>query len=222
MSIAEPPLPSTTAARTFADLLDDLGPIPPSRILLFPSPGTATEADVLRLADAGDRRLCELIDGTLVEKPMGLPESILAGAVIAVLRAFVYPRKLGLVAGSDGIVRLWAGRVRLPDVAYFSWDRIPGRRFPAQPVAELAPDLAVEVVSPNNTRREMEIKRDDYFRAGVRLVWQIDPRARTVDVYTAPDAPTVLRGTDTLDGGAVLPGFTLPLADLFGELDLHG
>jgi Uma2 family endonuclease len=222
MSIAEPPPITVTRARRFADLLASLGHVPPERILMSPPPGTATEADVLRLADSADKSLCELIDGTLVEKAMGLPESMLGGAVLAALRAFVYPRKLGLVAGSDGIVRLWAGRVRLPDVAYFSWDRLPGRRFPAQPMADLAPDLAVEVISPSNTRQEMAIQREDYFRAGVRLVWQIDPRARTVEVFTAPENPTILRATDSLDGGAVLPEFMLPLADLFAELDLQG
>ncbi|HKB06128.1 MAG TPA: Uma2 family endonuclease, partial [Gemmataceae bacterium] len=73
-----------------------------------------------------------------------------------------------------------------------------------------------------NTVREMALKRDDYFRAGVRLVWQIDPRARTVAVYTSPDNPAVLREADALDGGAVLPGFALPLTELFGELDCQG
>ena len=68
----------------------------------------------------------------------------------------------------------------------------------------------------------MELKRWDYFRSGVRLVWEIDPRSRTVSVYTSADAPTVLTAEDTLDGGEVLPGFVLPLRELFSELDRHG
>jgi Uma2 family endonuclease len=222
MSIAEPPAIPRTKARTFADLLDELGQVPPERILLSPAPGTATEADVLRLADAADKTLCELIDGTLVEKTMGFRESFLAMVVGAFLGEFVRPRNLGLVAGPDGNVRLWAGRVRIPDVAFIAWDRLPGRRVPDQPIPDLVPDLAVEVLSVSNTVREMALKREDYFRAGARLVWEIDPRARTVAVYTAPENPTILRGADVLDCGTVLPGFTLPLPDLFGELDRHG
>lgn len=221
MSIVEPPALPETSVRTFADLLRDLGNIPPNRILMQPPPGTATEADVIRLHDHADRN-CELIDGTLVEKAMGVREAFLAAALIAILHQYVRPRKLGIVLGPDGAVRLWAGRVRMPDVAFYSWDRLPGRRIPDEPIPELAPDLAVEVLSESNTRAEMVRKRGEYFRAGTQLVWEVDPRTRTVDVYTSPDHPTVFRGSDTLDGGAVLPGFALSLAELFGELDQHG
>jgi Uma2 family endonuclease len=82
--------------------------------------------------------------------------------------------------------------------------------------------LAVEVLSLSNTAGEMARKRDEYFRAGVRLVWEIDPRARTVRAYTAADQFRDLTAADTLSGDPVLPGFTLPLADLFAELDRHG
>jgi Uma2 family endonuclease len=87
----------------------------------------------------------------------------------------------------------------------------------------VAPDLAVEILSPSNTPGEMRGKRDDDFRAGVSLVWEIDPRTRTVAVYhRAETTDAVLTIADTLDGEQVLPGFTLPLADLFGELDRRG
>ena len=153
---------------------------------------------------------------------MGFRESLLACELSARLNAVVRPNNLGLVAGPDGILRLWEGLVRLPDVAFISWDRIPGRRVPDEPIPELSPDLAVEILSVSNTRAEMDRKRREYFLAGTRLVWQIDPRARTIAVYTGPDNPTVLRDADVLDGGAVLPGFTLALTDLFGELDRTG
>jgi Uma2 family endonuclease len=221
MSIAEPPMIPGTVVRTVADLLDDLGHIPAHRILMQPSPGTATEADVIRMHDHADKN-CELIDGTLVEKAMGVREALLALALGEILRWFVRPRNLGIVLGPDGAVRLWAGRVRMPDVAFYSWDRLPGRRIPDEPIPDLAPDVAIEVESVSNTAAELERKRSDYFRAGVRLVWQIDPRARTVAVYTSPADPTVLREADTLDGGAVLPGFALRLTELFGELDRQG
>ncbi|HEY8504481.1 MAG TPA: Uma2 family endonuclease [Gemmataceae bacterium] len=205
---------------TFADVIHRLGDIPPERVLAKPYP--ATEVDVLRLMEAPRKRLCELIDGVLVEKAVGYNESDLAGAILHYLRAWVLPRNLGIVTGADGIVRLWSGRLRIPDVAFTSWDRLPGRRRPAEPIPDLVPDLAVEVLSQSNTPAEMEQKRQDYFRAGVRLVWEIDPDRRTVAVYTAADQGTTLTAADTLDGGDVLPGFALPLRDLFAELDRHG
>jgi Uma2 family endonuclease len=115
-----------------------------------------------------------------------------------------------------------ADQVRIPDVAFTSWDRLPGRRRPGSPVPLLAPDLAVEVLSRSNTPGEMALKRQDYFTAGVRLVWEIDPEARTVVVYTSPTHAVTLGLADTLDGGLVLPGFTLPVQELFAELDRQG
>src|SRR5581483_12070113 len=105
--------------RTAADWWDALGQVPMERIVFDPLPGTATEADVVRLDDHEDR-LCELIDGTLVEKPMGFEESAIAAVVITLLRTFVKPRKLGVVTAPDGMMRISARRVRIPDVAFVS------------------------------------------------------------------------------------------------------
>jgi Uma2 family endonuclease len=192
--------------------------VPLSRILLRPAPGTATEQHVVEAAARTDR-LFELIDGTLVEKAMGFRESVLAVFLAALLNEFVRPRNLGLVSGPDGTVRLFPGMVRIPDVAYASWARIPGGRIPQKPIPDLVPDLAVEILSESNTPAEMDRKRRDYFDAGVLLAWFIDPRDRSVSVFTSPDKPVVLHQGDTLDAGNVLPGFSIPLATLFGELD---
>ncbi len=205
-----------------AELVERLGGIPLERIRFQPPPGTATEDDVIAALDAPRKRLCELVDGVLVEKAVGCSKSLLAALLIEVLNAFVRARNLGLVTAPDGTMRLWAGRVRMPDVAFTSWDRMPGRRRPTRPVPDLAPNLAVEVLSQSNTPAEMRLKRQDYFTAGVQLVWEVNPDARTVSVYTAREDATVLAETDTLDGGSVLPGFALPLRDLFGELDRQG
>jgi Uma2 family endonuclease len=213
---------SSAAIETLADLWDRLGNVPLERILFHPHPGTATEADVLAVMQGPRKRLCELVDGVLVEKAMGYSESQLEVWLIYLLQAFAQPRNLGLVTGADGTVRLMAGLVRIPDVAFTSWDRIPGRRRPTAPIPALVPDLAVEVLSISNTPAEMARKRLDYFTAGVRLVWEIDPDARIVSVYTDVDAVRVLTVADTLDGADVLPGFTLALCDLFAELDRHG
>ena len=209
-------------SKNVAELLDRLGNVPPERIRLCPPPGTATEADVLATAKTLDKRVCELLDGVLVEKAMGYRESLLACWLIRVLDAFVRPLNLGLITGEQGMLRLFPGRVRIPDVAFVSWGRLPGRRVPTVPIPDLAPDLAVEVLSPSNTAAEMALKRQDYFAVGVRLVWEIDPDQRTVSVYTGPVAVVILTAADTLDGGAVLPGFTLAVRDLFAELDRQG
>jgi Uma2 family endonuclease len=205
---------------SLADLLERLG-VPAHRVRFRPYPGTAAEQDVLEI-HARERRLYELVEGTLVEKAMGLRESILAGCLIELLRRFVIPRNSGVVSGEAGMMRLFPGLVRIPDVAFASWNRFPNRSIPADPIPSLVPDLAVEVLSPSNTTQEMARKCHEYFVAGVLLVWLVDPRARTVDVYTAEDQVTTLAVGDVLDGGTVLPGFTLPLSELFAELDRTG
>ena len=191
--------------RTLADLIRELGDIDPSRILLVPTPGTATVADV-------ERYECELIDGTLVRKPMGFEESTLACYLIEMLNAFVRRGNIGLSTGPDGFYRIFDGTVRAPDLAFVSWASLPKRRRPIKPIPDLVPDFCLEVLSIGNTKREMKRKRKDYFTAGVKLVWLIDPSKRTATVYDADDAGTLLPPTGSLDGGKVLPGFTLPLA----------
>jgi len=211
------------ASESIADLLERLGGIPLERVRIPPAPGRATVADLLAALGTSRKRICELIDGVLVEKAMGFRSTVLARRLVFLLELFVYARNLGLLTLPDGMLRLSASRVRAPDIAFISWDRIPGRRIPDQPVPDLVPDLAVEVLSPSNTPAEMRLKRQDYFQAGCRLVWEIDPDARTAAVYTQVDPPDAeLTAADTLDGDPVLPGFTLPLADLFAELDRHG
>jgi Uma2 family endonuclease len=108
--------------------------------------------------------------------------------------------------------------VRLPDVAFVSWQRLPNG-VPREAIPDLAPDLAVEVLSRTNTRAEMRRKRRDYFQGGVRQVWMIDPEARTVQVFKSEESFVELTAADTLDGGEVLPGFQLAIAEVFAELD---
>jgi Uma2 family endonuclease len=211
----------SSSIKTLADLVKRLGGVPLDRIRFHPSPGTATVQDVIDIQEQ-EGRLCELVEGVLLEKAVGYAESQLAVFLASLLNAFVIPRNLGIVTGPDGTVELAADLVRIPDVAFTSWDRLPGRRRPDAPVPRLAPNLAVEVLSRSNTPGEMAAKRQDYFTTGVEVVWEIDPRARTVVVYTSATASTTLTAADTLDGGPVLPGFTLPLQQLFAELDRQG
>jgi Uma2 family endonuclease len=197
-----------------ADLLKHLGDISPNRIRLDPAPGTAVESDVTAIQDHEDR-LYELIDGVLVEKVMGFQEAFLAAELVMKLGPFVKKRDFGIVIGDGGTVRLEPGLVRIADVAFFSWERLGGRKVPSTPVPSIYPDLAIEVLSESNTKGEMQRKRKDFFFHGVRLVWEVDPKTRCVDVYTSPEEFVRYNETDTLDGGDVLPGFTLSLQKLF-------
>jgi Uma2 family endonuclease len=199
---------------TAADLLTHFGAIVLSRIRHDPLPGKATEEDLLRVNERHDA-LCELVDGALVEKAMGNYESLLAMALGRFLSDFVAEHELGIVLGADGMLRLRAGLVRLPDLSFISWQRLPDRSILTSPIWDVAPDLAVEVISRSNTREEMERKLSEYFAAGVRLVWYVHPTSREVWAYTASDRMLVLDENQTLNGGDALPGFSLPLKKLF-------
>lgn len=202
---------------TVADLLKHLGDVPAHRVRLHPSPGTATEQDVIAAEGALDKRLCELVDGTLVEKAVGQYESRVAIVLAYFMEGYLEQHDLGICYGADAMLRVVPGRVRLPDVSFVSWTKLPNRELPAEPIANLVPDLAVEVLSESNTRREMENKRREYFQGGARLVWEIDPETRSARVYTSPDQFQEIGPDGTLDGADVLPGFTLSLAQLFAR-----
>jgi Uma2 family endonuclease len=199
---------------TVADLYRRFGPMAFERIRQNPPPGAGTVEDVDWLNNHEDR-LYELVDGILVEKTVGLEESIIAGDILTILNVFVKPRRLGRVAGADGTIQLDVNLVRIPDVAFFSLERLPGGEIPKEPIPLLVPDLAVEVISGSNTPKEMAEKLKDYFEKGVGLVWLVRPKSRVVDVYTAPDQFTRLTVSMRLDGGDVLPGFSVPVGELF-------
>jgi Uma2 family endonuclease len=215
MTLAPPPLPPAAPRRfdNAAEWLRALGGVPLERIIFDPWPGTATEADLLRFVER-DKRLCELIDGTLVEKPAGYWESLIAQNLGTDLGTYVREKGLGALAGADATMRMASsGRIRLPDLCFVSRERLPRTR---EPVPTLAPDLAVEVLSETNTADEMVQKLREYFGSGTRLAWIIDPATRTVAVYHGPGKPTrVLDERSTLDGEQVVPGFTLAVANLF-------
>lgn len=184
---------------------------------MYPAPGLATEQDLID-AHRRDGRLCELIDGVLVEKTVGYYESVLALMIATTIREFLDQHDLGVVSGADSTLRLFPGQVREPDVAFVGWHRFPNRRLPREPIPTLAPDLAVEVLSKGNTAREMDRKLQDYFGAGVKLVWYIEPDLRTVTVYSSISQAITLTEKDILDGGEVLPGFSLSIRELFSRV----
>src|SRR5262249_21564922 len=156
------------------------------------------------------------------EKIMGFTEGALTLWLAHLLQSFLVRNDLGILAGADGTVCLMPDLVRIPDISFVSWEKLPNRQLPPEPIPDLVPDLAVEVLSKGNTRGEMALKLKDYFLAGVRLVWFVDPRKRTVRVFTGPDRSTVLTEQDTLDGADVLPGLALLVKQVFARLPSAG
>ncbi len=214
-------MPRTSVAIRFenaAQLLEQLGGIDPARVRLDPPPGRATEKDLLRLHRKTDR-LYELVDGVLVEKVKGFQEGFLASWLTILLGSFIGERNLGVLAGADATVRLMPGLVRIPDLAFFRWERFPVRgQVPGTPIPDLVPDLAIEVLSEGNTAEEIDRKLKEYFLAGTSLAWLVDPRSRTVQVFTAPDQSKTMSEGDTLDGGDVLPGLKLSVEQIFVQV----
>jgi Uma2 family endonuclease len=123
--------------------------------------------------------------------------------------------ELGLVLGADGMLRLAPGLVRIPDVSFVSWQRLPGGELPDQVIVDLAPDLAVEIVSKRNTREEMDRKLREYFAAGVQQVWYVCPESREVRVFSGAEQHVTLCEHDTLEGRDVLARFRLGLNEFF-------
>jgi Uma2 family endonuclease len=205
---------TTAPDDTMADVIERLGNIPPERILAHPAPGTATEEDAIARLEAANKKLVELVDGVLVEKAMGSRESLLASWIVRLLWNYLEANDLGLAFGGDGPLRLRQGLLRLPDVSFVSWEQMP-EGLPDEIVLTAYPDLAVEVVSKSNTKAEIERKLRDYLLAGTQLVWVIYPRTQSAEVYTAPDHVKRVGKKGTLDGGDLLPGFTVSLKELF-------
>ena len=174
--------------------------------------GLMTIEELEQLPDDGYRYT--LIRGVLYRMPPPKPcHGRITTTVAGYLRSFVAEHRLGIVSSNSGFVLARDPDVLLgPDVAFVRADRLPPDedRYP-----DLAPDLAVEILSPSNTGPDVEDKIREYLAAGVPLIWLVDPRRRTVRVRAADGTDHLLTEADELDGGDVLPGFRLPVARLF-------
>jgi Uma2 family endonuclease len=149
-------------------------------------------------------------------------ESLVALEVAFSIKLYLMTNDLGIVLGADGPLRILPGQVRVPDVSFIRWERIPDRKLPKTRIYALAPDLAVEVLSPGNTPQEIGRKLHDYFAAGVRLVWCIDAQSRTARAYAGEHQLIEVRENEALRGGDVLPGFELSLRQLFAKVEGQG
>lgn len=131
---------------------------------------------------------------------------------------FAEPRKLGFILGEDGPYRLPNAEIRVPDVSFVPSDRLKLAQLKREAILTVVPDLGFEIISRGNPRSEMDRKLRDYFDAGIRLVWYIYPRKREVHVFTSTDR-RIFHENIVVDGGQVLPGFTLLLTQFFGEAE---
>lgn len=205
MAIAE------SMPETFEVLHARLGLVPLNRIRTKPPPGTATEEDLER----APKPICELIDGVLVEKPMGTRESLLGMFIARLIGNHVEEGDLGVVLGEAGYIRVREAQIRAPDATFIPWSSFPDEELPEEAFWSVAPGLVVEVLSPGNTTAEIDRKLTELFAVGCKLAWVIDPETRSAKVYTTVTRFREIDESGTLDGGKVLPGFKLPLAELF-------
>lgn len=174
-----------------------------------------TVEEFRRLPDEEGRM--ELVRGRVVREPPPGPEHGHVGLnLLLALAPHVRSHDLGLVVSLETgfIVEEDPPTVRAPDAAFISKERLSDRRIPTG-YWRLAPDLAVEVVSPSDTADAVEEKARDHLRCGVREVWVLHPRGRRVTVYRGPTDVEVLTEGDVLEGGEVIPGFRMEVADLF-------
>ena len=173
-----------------------------------------TTAEQLFLAP--DLGRCELLRGELIMmSPAGSEHGMIVAEIAGILRDFVKPRALGVVLGAETGFRVSSNpdTVLAPDVAFIQTDRIraglPKGYFPG------APDLAVEVLSPNDRAGEVLAKVQDWLSAGCTVVWVVDPKTQTVTIYGADRRAMILTSADTLTGGELLPGFSSSVAGIF-------
>ena len=202
-------------ARSLAEWLHSIGDVPPHRVLLDPPPGTVTLEQYIRLDGRVNDRLVELVDNTLVEKPMGMLEGAIAALVIQILGNHVRPHGLGIVLDSQGMIRMFGGNIRMPDVSFIANADLDREKLHTQAAPQFAPTLAVEIISPSNTPAEMDTKLREYFQSGCKMAWLLYPETRTLRAYRSPEQFVQLAPDDVLDGGTVLPGFSTKVADFF-------
>lgn len=178
---------------------------------------TYTPDDLLARADEHGY---ELVDGKLERKAMGAEADWVASNLLTVLWAFVMKRELGTVFGAETGYRCFPNapnRVRKPDVSFVAKGRLPGGRIPKGFIT-IAPDLAVESLSPRDNYYRTDAKLHQLLEAGVKLLWVINPDNRTVKVYEAGSRnPVELTDSDVLTGGNVLPEFQIAVRDLFPD-----
>ncbi len=173
--------------------------------------------DVLAMSDSAG---LELVNGEVVEKNVSVESSRIAIKISSLLNDYVEAHELGIVMGADcGYACFEAAtgdrnRLRKPDASFIAAGRVSASQYESGHCA-VCPDLAVEVISPNDVADELQQKLEEYLNAGVRLVWIVSPRTRAVDVYRADGSASRLHVKDELSGENVVPGFACSVAEIF-------
>ncbi len=163
-------------------------------------------------------RLFEIVDDQVLEIPsMGMLATTFASVLVSFINAYAMPKRLGLAIG-EGLYRFSPERPqRRPDVSFIASNAWPANltALSDPPSLTAVPALAVEVVSPTNTSSEIEEKRQEYFDAGVKVVWIVHPIPRTIHVYRSARDCHVIDASGSLDGGEAIPGFQVKVSELF-------
>jgi Uma2 family endonuclease len=178
------------------------------------APVRYTPEDLLRRPDG---KHFELVDGQLVEQHMSFWSGYVTCTMLYLLRVYCQTRP-GWVLSSEVSYQCFPDapkQVRRPDASFIRLERMPFAQALEEGHILIAPDLAVEVLSPNDLAYEVDAKVQEYLNAGVHLVWVINPATRTVRVHRATGPGTILREDDELTGEDVLPGFRCRVAELF-------
>jgi Uma2 family endonuclease len=171
-----------------------------------------TPEDLLAMPD-GDHY--ELIDGRLVERNKGAWSVHVATRLMTLISQFDPSQRMGWLLHSGATYQAFVkGRIRKTSLSFICLGRLPNERVPSGQI-KLAPDLAVEVISPNDIHYETDQRVDDYLKAGTRLVWVVNPEIRTVLIYRADGSIGGVRESSVLDGEDVIPGFRCAVTDLF-------
>lgn len=161
-------------------------------------------------------RMFEIVNGQVVEKPMGLIENLIASILYGRLLQHCREHRLGRVVSETPFAIPGSSNNRRPDVAFVSFQTWPANRvIPRVNAWPIAPGLAVEVISPNDKAFEVIEKLNEYFSGGVRQVWQVYSNVEQVWIYDSPTAVRILTRADELRGDPVVPGFRMPMVDVF-------
>jgi len=172
-----------------------------------------TPEDLLTMPDG---KLYELVDGRLVERKMSIWSSYVAGVIFDLLNSFCRENRLGWVLPEGTSFQCFPalpGRVRKPDVSFVRFQRLSLSQATTEGHCPIAPDLAVEVVSPNDTAYEIDEKVREFLDAGVPLVWVVNPEQRTVEIHRASGPGVILRENDEITGEDIIPGFRCRVGD---------
>lgn len=177
-----------------------------------------TDEEFMALSKDGHRY--EVVNGELIDMGnSGMEHGYVACILVAALTTVVRQNKLGAVCDSSTAFTLKNGNKRSPDVSFVAKERLKGLKRPPRGFFQGSPDLAVEILSPSNTIEEIHDKIVEYFENDTRLVWVIHPDEKYVLVYHTPEPDRFLRPQDQLDGEAIVPGFSVAVAELFAEWD---